>query len=387
MTTKLPVRRTLQPAARVSRADIVKWTDRSGTEIALNVDLARELFKTKYPLSDAEVMVFLHQARSMGANPFRRDLMPVKYTPQDPVSLIAGYHYLMSEAKRNPRYRPFRLWYVNADGKRIPDGLETEENVVAAVCEVPIEGEGTYKFVARMKEFNKGVAQWKTMPLVMLGKCAIGNAHRLADPGLAGMYLAEELGQGYSPTPTDDITDTDWTDAAMPAAADASMVGPTEGQAEPAAPTTTASPGSSESADDIAKRVCPKCQKKLRLNKPKDGSAATWAPFIGCSGYKKGDSASCDYTEKWEAPTGVAETAAPSGDSESTLDKIKQDAAVLWPAKEGMKEKYDQAKLGAWLNDQFGVGALGGLNEAQAVEAYDRISVMVDEKADGEGAA
>jgi len=58
---------------------------------------------------------------------------------------------------------------------------------VAAVCEVMIEGYANpIKFVARMKDFDKKQAQWNTMKVTMLGKCAIGNAHRLADPSLAG---------------------------------------------------------------------------------------------------------------------------------------------------------------------------------------------------------
>jgi len=52
----------------------VKWEDRQGTEIALNVPLYREMFKSKYPTSDAEVLLFLHQARSRRANPFTGDM-------------------------------------------------------------------------------------------------------------------------------------------------------------------------------------------------------------------------------------------------------------------------------------------------------------------------
>ena len=377
-TRTAPARRKLRPLARIGVAEAVTWNDNRGTSISLTVAAVRDILPHgRYPATDAEILLFLHQARSMEANPFMRDLHLIKYAPNDPAAIVTGYHFLMATAKANPAYRGYEQWFVNRDGKRIQDGLADEENVVAAICEVHMAGyDQPVRFVARKKEFNKGQAQWLKMPVVMLGKCAIANAHRLADPGLAGMYLAEEFGQSYavSEDAGGEIIDT----TAVPTP---------EEPAEPAtAPAPAESAGSSESPEDIAKRVCPKCQKKLRLNKPREGGKQ-FAAFIGCTGYKRNDPDSCDYTEKWEAPAEGASEPAAADDGESTLDKIKQDAAVLWPAKEGMKEKYDQAKLGAWLNDQFGVGALGGLNEAQATEAYDRLSVMVDEKAEGEGAA
>lgn len=237
---KMPVRRTLQPAAKIAVGEMVKWQDRQGTEIALNVPLVRSLFKSRHPFTDSEILLFIHQAMAKRANPFVGDLYLVKYAADSPAQLVTGYHYLIQAAKNNPDYAGFETWFIDDQGKRIPDGLETIEKVIACICQVHIKGYDTpVKFVARMKEFKKSFpgTPWQGMPLVMLQKCAIGNAHRLADPGLAGMYLSEEFGQEYA---AEAVIDADSTEIEQPeipeaAAPEASQAESSpEPQAEPA---------------------------------------------------------------------------------------------------------------------------------------------------------
>ena len=201
MATKT-ITRKLQPAAPVDNASIVKWEDKQGTEIALNVPLIRQLFQGSNALTDADCLAFIHQARSRRANPWMGDIFVIKYEPNRPASIQTGYHFFMRVAQENPRYAGFDVWCVNKEGKRIADGLEAEEdargNVVAAVCEIYIRGlDRPIKFVATMREFDKHQALWKTMRTNQIKKCALGNAHRHADPNLAGLYLPEEVGQGY----------------------------------------------------------------------------------------------------------------------------------------------------------------------------------------------
>jgi hypothetical protein len=242
---RVPMRRSLQPAATIAPGEMVKWLDRQGTELALNVPLVRTLFKSRNPFTDAEIMVFIQQARAKRANPFVGDLYLVKYAADAPAQMVTGYHYLIQAAKNNPEYAGFETWFVDLQGKRIADGTETTENVVACVCLVHIRGyEQPVKFVARIKEFKKNFpgTPWAGMPLVMLQKCAVGNAHRLADPGLAGMYLPEEFGQEYvaPPEAAVDVDFTEQPEAPQPAESDTPDATPSE---EP-----NASPGGAEDA-------------------------------------------------------------------------------------------------------------------------------------------
>lgn len=214
-----PVRRTLQQAQKIAVTEPVRWIDRQGTSFEITVALARELFKSKYPFTDTELLTFLHYGRSMRANLIKRDMHLIKYAQGDPAQIVMGYHFFMAIAKEDPNYDNYDLWCVDAEGKRIKDGLETAENVVAAICEVYQKNKSRpVKFVARMREFNKRQAMWNVAAPLMLGKCAVGNAHRLADPGrMAGMYLEEEVGQDYVDA---EVTEVAQDEAEAPAEAD-----------------------------------------------------------------------------------------------------------------------------------------------------------------------
>ena len=176
----------------------MKWEDTHANQLELSVGLARALFPSKYPLSDEELLLLLHTARSLRANPMLNEIYGVKYTANDRVAIVVGYHYFLQRAQENPRYAGFTCWCVGPDGKRIADGTEDPKKVTAAICVVKIKGfEEPVKFVARNSEFNKHQAQWNSMPIHMLTKCAIANAHRQACPNMSGMYLEEEFGQEY----------------------------------------------------------------------------------------------------------------------------------------------------------------------------------------------
>jgi len=155
-TTKAPVRRSLLPAARIEAGAIVKWQDTHANEIELSVSLARALFPSQYPLSDEELLLLLHTARSLRANPMLNEIYGVKYAANQRVAIVVGYHYFLQRTQENPRYVGFTAWCVDAEGKRIPDGTEDLKKAVAAICLVRIKGfEEPVKFVARMAEFNK----------------------------------------------------------------------------------------------------------------------------------------------------------------------------------------------------------------------------------------
>jgi phage recombination protein Bet len=194
MASQVPVRRKLAPGAAIDKVTEIKWVDKwRETEVALSVNMARQILSLPSKASDSEVLHFLYRCAGRGLDPIQGDAYCVKYDESKPASFIVGYHVFMRAAQANPGYGGFECWCVNGDGKRVPDGTETRENIAAAICEVHVKDRLPFKAVCRMVEFNKGMAQWKVMPVHMLTKCAIGNAHRLADPGLAGMYLAEEF--------------------------------------------------------------------------------------------------------------------------------------------------------------------------------------------------
>ena len=257
-----PIRRALQARQAISPKEMVTWVDDGGTEVGLNAGLVQYLFKSKYPITDREALLFIQQAKARRANPFTGDIYLVKYSASDPAQIVTGYHYFMRKVKENADYRGYSLWYVDKEGKRIADGLETPESVVAAVALVRIAGyEEPVKFVARMKDYNKHQALWNNMAVVMLGKCAIGNAHRLADPGLGRLYLPEEVGQGYIAS-EDPPVDAEFTEEG-PTTEGPEMPAP-PADAAPAPETTPQEPAAPSSDESLTiEALCKSLEKRL----------------------------------------------------------------------------------------------------------------------------
>lgn len=189
-----PVRRELAIVSPVP-TDVQKWEATiDQREVRISVALVAARYAGTYPLTKLECWNFIEVCRSQGARPFE-DIHIIKYDAGAPAQPVCAYTFLMARAKRDPYYNNFDLWFVDEKGKRIHEGLEVVGNIVAAVCVVKNKKRDPIRFVARLKEFNKGQAMWKVMGVHMLGKCAIAGAHRLADPGnLGGMHIAEEFG-------------------------------------------------------------------------------------------------------------------------------------------------------------------------------------------------
>ena len=277
-----PKSRSLQPLREVSDVAPVKWNDRSGTEHSLSIADVRALFPSRHAYTNGEMLIFLQKCRSAGADPFAGDLYLIKYSANDKAQHVTGYHFFMALAKENPNYDNFELWYVDAQGKRIPDGLEDDKKVVAAVCQVYHKGSARpVKFVARATEFVKKNRPdpnhpWNAMRVHMLGKCAIGNAHRWADPArMRGMILQEEVGQEYAED--EQAVEAEYTE--VPDAA------PEEGPAPEPEPEEEAPVGEGD--------TCPECgEGTMTLRKGKRG------PFLGCSRFRQGCKHTTDVPDK-----------------------------------------------------------------------------------------
>ena len=172
---------------------LVKWQSMiDGHPVALSAELVNTLFKGSHPFTPQECYLFIQECKARGADPIAKDMYPIKYEAGKPASFVTSYHFLMALAQRDPHYDGFNLWYVDNKGEKIPQGLETVANVVAAICRVKNKRRSPTEFVARMKEFNKSQAMWKSMPVHMLGKVAIAGAHRQVI-GTA-VHVAEEYG-------------------------------------------------------------------------------------------------------------------------------------------------------------------------------------------------
>lgn len=137
-----------------------------------------------------EFELFIQLCKSTGLNPFKREIWFIK-TGQG-VQMMTGING----------------FYAIANSHSAFDGIETEtieqgDRLVKAVARVyrkdrsrPTTAEAYYS------EFAKNYGNWKTMPRVMLSKCAESMALRKAFPQeLNQIYSAEEMPAEYQSEP------------------------------------------------------------------------------------------------------------------------------------------------------------------------------------------
>jgi phage recombination protein Bet len=153
-------------------------------------------------LTDAEFLLFAEHCKSTRLNPFKRDVWAIKVNGR--LQLMTGINGYWTTANRHDQFDGYEEGYISKDGQELPDTYAGND-YIGAWCKVHRKDRKMpAKGVAFMAEYNKGHGNWKTMPRVMIMKCAESIALRKAFPQeLNGTYTAEEMPREYEP-PKDD---------------------------------------------------------------------------------------------------------------------------------------------------------------------------------------
>jgi len=182
-----------------AQSQVVRFTDDSGNEIQIS---QADVIQYVCPNATAkEVVYFMELCRAQRLNPFIKEAFLVKYG-NGPASIITAEIVFERRADAHPDFMGMESGVVFIDGNgqiQRREGTATYkaagEVLIGGWARVHRRGRSdTYSEVS-LDEYNKNQSVWKTMPGVMIHKCAKGVALRLAFPSdFQGMYLEEELG-------------------------------------------------------------------------------------------------------------------------------------------------------------------------------------------------
>ena len=153
-------------------------------------------------LSDKEFAFFVTLGKSLGANPFKREIWAVKYDQSKPASIFLGRDFYRMKAQDQEDYNGHLADAVyKNDNFKVVNGIPEHSYslldrgpLIGAYCVVYRKSiENPYFVFVKIEEYNKSFALWKSMPHTMIVKVAEAQGLRGAFQGIfAGTYDESE---------------------------------------------------------------------------------------------------------------------------------------------------------------------------------------------------
>jgi len=181
-------------------SELVK-TETMDVEAVWDKDSYNKIRKMFAPqLTNQEFGMFVGLGKSLGANPFLREIWAVKYGNSE-AQIFLGRDFYRRKAQEQPAYKGHQVdaIYSNdtfkmAGGK--PDhsySLTDRGNIVGAYAVVYRADNEPFFLTVKFDEYNTGKALWKQKPETMIKKVAEAQALRGAFQGVfAGTYDQSE---------------------------------------------------------------------------------------------------------------------------------------------------------------------------------------------------
>lgn len=149
-----------------------------------NLEMLHALRNSVAPgLTDPEFTLFAEICRTTGLNPMTKEIWAIKAGGR--LQLMTGINGFLKIANSHPQY----------DGMEVINEIDDKGNLVSCTVRVHRK-DRKYPSVATayMHEYAKPSPIWKTMPSIMLAKCAKSLAIREAFiQELGGLYTQEEM--------------------------------------------------------------------------------------------------------------------------------------------------------------------------------------------------
>lgn len=151
-------------------------------------------------VTEQETLMFIELCKAQKLNPFIREAYLIKFG-NSPANIVVGKDVFVKRAYRNPNFEGMKAGIVTVDKEGNAHEREGSlklpgETLIGGWCEVyTSDKKFPIKSVVSLEEYSKSQSTWKTMPMVMIRKCAMVTALREAFPeDLQGLYDASEMG-------------------------------------------------------------------------------------------------------------------------------------------------------------------------------------------------
>lgn len=180
---------------------IVRYASAFGDVTLTFQTVKNYLVRGNAQVTDQEIIMFMELCKFQKLNPFTNEVYLIKFG-SDSAQTVVGRDAYLRRAYENPDYLGFESGVTVLRGNDVVQKqgacLYPGEKVIGGWCRVKrTRGNNiieTFKEVA-LDEYNRGMANWKSKPGLMICKVAESQALRAAFPtDYAGLYTAEEFG-------------------------------------------------------------------------------------------------------------------------------------------------------------------------------------------------
>jgi phage recombination protein Bet len=174
----------------------------STIDVWAKTDKIREIFAPN--LSQTEFMAFVGLGKSIGANPFTREIWAVKYDKSAPAAIFCGRDFYRKKAQEQ---RDYNGHMVEAVYSKDEFRMNVREGVPEHSYNMADRGQligaygiawkkgvdhPVYVFV-KLSEYDKGFSLWKSMKETLIKKVAEAQVLRMGWQGIfAGTYSEDE---------------------------------------------------------------------------------------------------------------------------------------------------------------------------------------------------
>ena len=133
--------------------------------------------------NDKECLLFIELCKSLGADPWMKDVHFIKYSQSAQPQFVIGIGFYLKAAQSHPKYRGHKSW------------TEGEGNNLKGCAEVYVDGYMIPVYVeVDRAEYDTKKAMWLKMPKTMIKKTALSQALRQAFSELfRATYTEEEV--------------------------------------------------------------------------------------------------------------------------------------------------------------------------------------------------
>ncbi len=196
--------------------DLMAMADMPKDQIkrAMDQNYLSNLVRQHPTLDKSQIVEFINKCQLTGADPRLNQVYLLvhnawnkdKQKEEPKGTTVFAYQFFIQMAQRTGELEDFGVDTVHDTYLDLVTGKEKKS--ITAIAWVNRKGKGKTTYKGRFWEFAKTMksgdlmGSWKTMPYLMLEKCAVANVMRWAFPeALTGLYVAEEIDKDSPPPP------------------------------------------------------------------------------------------------------------------------------------------------------------------------------------------